>query len=242
MVTARILERYEMELPEPVEGEPYFLDWVLRSPKQAGIHLTAGWHALHAAWVNVPNQPTSCMEYFGGIGAQALISQELFEFEDHTVFDFSKPAADHLLRALPDIWTGQRDAYDPATTQSADVVLLDFGDLTVWKTREGEAHRGLLDRVFDLGPEAVVITDVAARYLHLHRERYESLLGAGTCGSYVDYLEAFSRRLEGLFGYTLAAGFHHTWSTVMTFVPAGTVAHGHFIPTPSVPRGLELLP
>ena len=42
---ARILEAWDMELPDPIEGEQWFLDWVLRAPKQAGIHLTAGWWA-----------------------------------------------------------------------------------------------------------------------------------------------------------------------------------------------------
>jgi hypothetical protein len=237
-IIARICEKWTMQL-EPPEDE-WFLDWVLRSPREAGKHLTSGWLAYQSlAGLEV----THAREYFGGIGAQSLMIQELFEPEVHYVTDYSPDAVKHLSTALPFcVDVGRADAYnDPGEIYPAQLVGLDFGDLTVWKTREGQPHRELLDRVFASEPKAVVLTDIACRYLHLHRERYESLLGAGTCVSYETYLEALLRRLQRLYGYTLVAGYWDRWSTVMALAPQGDRPMGVLRPTPASPVGIELL-
>lgn len=232
---AYILERYTMKLEHTTE--PWFADWVLRSPKEAGIHLTAGWLALNSI---KDLDITSAREYFGGIGAQALMIEELFSPETHMALEFSEQAVDHMRRELPaHIYVGHADSYDPSSCSPADLVALDFGDLTVWKTREGQKHRELLDRVFAHHPKAVLLTDISCRYLHLHRERYETLLGPGTCDTYEHYLYALIGRLEELYGYTLRAGFSHRWSTVMALVPEGQ--RGRIVDTPMSPVGIELL-
>lgn len=241
---ARILERYTMPLEEPenVGRDEWFLDWVLRSPKEAGTHLTAGWSALNALREDLLKEDiASCREYFGGMGAQALMVNELFSPTDHDVLEFSEQAVAHLQKLGTHITARHADAYDPSSCVPADLVVLDFGDLTVWKTRDGEQHRKLLDRVFAHRPKAVLLTDIACRYLHLHRERYETLLGSGTCQSYETYLYALVARLEGLYGYTLLEGYSHRWSTVMALVPGGAADRGFFHETPDSPVGLELL-
>jgi hypothetical protein len=236
---ARIVERFTMQLDsDPGRGE-WFLDYVLRSPKQAGIHLTAGWLALQSL---KDFEFKSCREYFGGMGAQALMVQKLFKPFDHTVLEYSEQAIHHLSRVLPpEAMEIHADSYNPISVRPADLVMLDFGDLTVWKTREGEKHRELLDRVFELEPKAVVFTDIACRYLHLHRERYESLLGAGTCGSYPAYLMNLLNRFEALYDYTLVRGYWDRWSTVMALVPSSLHRTSILAPTPASPVGLELL-
>jgi hypothetical protein len=228
-----ICEQWSMELPEPVPGDPWFVDWALRSPKQAGQHLTAGFHA----YTEIKDiQVETAVEYFGGIGAQALMIESIFAPKQHLVMDWSIEATAHLknlgLNAL------QADSYRPRNTVKADLVGLDFGDLTVWKTRQGD-HAELLDRVFLLEPKAVVLTDVAGPHLHLHRERYEALLGSGSCVDYPTYLQAFADLIAERWGYELQAGFYHRWSTVMALVPQRTT--GKFEPTPATPVGLELL-
>jgi hypothetical protein len=222
-----------MDVPEP--GEKWFLDYVLRSPRDAGIHLTAGWHAYQALGeVKMWN----VVEYFGGMGAQSLMIQERFSPLLHLVLDNSQEAVEHIKKQVPEVAAAQADSYDPQQYRPADLVGLDFGDLTVWKTREGEKHRDLLDRVFAGEPKGVVLTDVACRYLHLHRERYETLLGAGSCASYPIYLEALADRLEALYGYVMVGGFYHRWSTVMALVPEGERVP--FVPTPETPIGLTV--
>lgn len=243
----RIVEQFTMTVEGPPPGrDSWFLDYVLRSPKQAGKHLTAGWMALCSVLEVYQSfqEFESCREYFGGMGAQALMVQELFAPALHTVMDYSPEAVRHMRRVLPEhVAVARADAYLPETARVADLVMLDFGDLTAWRTRDGEQHRLLLDRVFAREPKAVVFTDVACRYLHLHRERYESLLGPGTCGSYETYLAALLARLNALYGYSLVGGFQDRWSTVMALVP-DELADGlnvEVVPTPDRPVGLELL-
>lgn len=238
-----ICERWTQYVQQPTEK--WFLDYVVRAPRDAGVHLTAGL----AAYQRVANVYAekglerfgSAVEYFGGMGAQSLMIRELFRPKSHLVYDFSHEAVQHIKTQVEGVDAQQADSYDPDNFYAADLVGLDFGDLTVWKTREGEKHRELLDRVFAGRPNAVVLTDVACRYLHLHRERYESLLGAGTCASYETYLEALSDRLEALYGYVMVGGFYHRWSTVMALVPSGLAPRRHFVPTPESPVGLKVV-
>lgn len=226
-----ICERWTVYVPPPTES--WFLDWVLRAPKDSGIHLTAGLCAYRAL---AGLEFRSVVEYFGGMGAQSLMIRDLFDPIDHYVFDCSAEAVKHIQDQIDGVTAKEADSYTQHVP--ADLVGLDFGDLTVWKTREGEKHRDLLDRVFAGHPEGVVLTDVACRYLHLHRERYETLLGDGSCSSYPAYLEALADRLEALYGYVMVGGFYHRWSTVMALAPEGKRAP--FLPTPSSPVGLQV--
>lgn len=233
MKTAVICEQWALPLPDPTPNDPWFVDWALRSPRQAGQHLTAGWHAFNSlAGLEVE----SAIEYFGGVGAQTMMIRRLFAPAAHWVMDWSPAAVKHLATNVQ-ISAVHADAYRPRNTAAADLVALDFGDLTVWKTRGGH-HAELLDRVFLLEPKAVVLTDVAGPHLHLHRERYEALLGTGSCVDYTTYCEAFADLIQERWGYTLVAGFSHRWSTVMAF--AAEAQRGKIEPTPSSPVGLEI--
>lgn len=242
-VIFNIVERFAMEAELPAAGDStWFLDWVLRSPKSAGHHLTAGWLAMNSLKEIYRGEfdITTCWESFGGMGAQALMAERLFNLRKHVVGEYSPEAVDHLESALPH--TADVRLMDAYTSHPvADLVILDFGDLTVWKTREGQEHRKLLDRVFANQPKAVLLTDIACRYLHLHRERYETLLGAGSCATYDLYLDALCRRIEILYGYGLHVGYYDRWSTVMVFVPLGKPTLSELRPTPESPVGLEIL-
>lgn len=243
---AQIVEKFTMTINAPPPGrDEWFLDYVLRDPKNAGVHLTAGWLALNSLKeIYRGDEIESAWECFGGMGAQSLMVQRLFNLGPgaHFIGEYSMDAVEHLKRVLPyDTVVKHQDAYD-GTVPVADLVVLDFGDLTVWKTREGEPHRDLLDRVFSKEPKAVVFTDIACRYLHLHRSRYETLLGDDTCDGYASYLRAFLSRLEALYGYSLVEGYWDRWSTVMALVPSEMMDHrGSLQETPEKPVGLELL-
>lgn len=235
-----ICERWTQYATPPSGDQPWWLDWATRAPKDAGIHLTAGLNA-YTAVANLPADRVveTAVEYFGGIGGQTMMIQELFRPRSHRVIDYSREAVQHIATNVPQVSTLVADSYDPRSYMTADLVGLDFGDLTVWKTREGEKQRTLLDRVVAGEPKAIVLTDIACPYLHLHRQRYETLLGEGTCETYPGYLSALADRLEGLYGYTMVAGFYHRWSTVMALAPQGTRAE--FVPTPRTPLGLEIV-
>lgn len=219
---ARILDRWDMEVPEPSATDEWFIDWVHRSPKQAGQHLQCSYLTFQSI-LNVydADEVTAVKEYFGGMGAHALMLEHLFNPSDHAVTDYSPDAVEHMQRVLPGgvrVW--QADAYADSTPWPADVAVLDFGDLTVWKAQADKPHGKLLDRVFARDPLAVTITDIAARYLHLQKKHYEPILGAGTCETYESYLHAFARQIEERFGYSLLEGNFTRWSAVMSFVPS----------------------
>lgn len=241
----RICERWTMPVAMPREGdESWFLDWVVRSPKQSGHHLTAGWLA-YASLLSAygPEDIRTVHESFGGMGAHSLMIQEVFRPERHTIGEYAALGVEHLRRVLPaSVEVRQADAYDDPLVEPSDLFGVDIPDFTAWRSREGQPHRLLFDKLFGMDPKAVVITDISCRYLHLHRQRYESILGKGTCGSYPEYLFALSARLEALYGFTLVRGYYDRWSSVLAYVPdtLKESVPGELIPTPSTPVGLEI--
>lgn len=217
MTSITVADDVEIELPKAPSDQPWFFDWYRKSPQEVIKHLQAGWIAYQSIREIEINSAT---EYFGGIGAQSMMIRKLWNPPRHYVFDFNPQAAEHLRNLLPPpVAAWKANSYDIATFRRAELVGLDFGDLTCWKTREGEPHRGLLDRVFASQPKAVVLTDIAGPRLHLHRERYETLLGKGTCTTYESYLRAFLERLNALYGYSPAGGAWHRWSAVVAMTP-----------------------
>lgn len=213
-----VCEKWTMPLPER-SGDEWFLDWVLKSPHQRST--AAGW-AAYQALARVEPVMATAHEFFGGVGAQSLMIQDLWAPVSHLAMDYTPESAAHLA-TIPGVTALQADSYDPKwSSQGSDLVALDFGDFTVWKSREGEQHRALIDRVFSEEPKGVVMTDVACRYLHLHRTRYETLLGAGRCSTYQGYLEALADRFEALYGYVMVGGYWHgRFSSVMAFAQEG---------------------
>lgn len=208
-----------MDLPEPDPGDKWFLDWVLASPVQAGRHLIASYYALFSIRSALPGNAWRIREYFGGIGAHSMIAESLFQPRDHVVTELSPTAVSHLRQVLPSSTrVHQADAYVPgAPGDDANLVIMDFGDMTAFKAQKGQQQGDLLERVIAESPLAVTITDIAGRYLHLQRNCYEGILGAGTCDTYEDYLEAFAHDILLRFGYRMISGYWTHWSAVMAF-------------------------
>lgn len=243
MTKILVAEQWEMALPDPDPDNPWYLDWTLKSMPSISRSVTTGWHAYRSL-VGLQLPIYSAREYFGGIGAQTLIIRDMFTtIADHTVMDYAPGSAAHLRKVLPDsVHVRQGDAYDRSTTFPADLVALDFGDMTVKKTDAGQPHRALMDRVFHLNPRAVVVTDVAASRLHLHRKLYEGLLGDGACESYETYLRALMVRFQVLYGYVVVAGFYHRGAAKLALVPDDVLdMPGPISPTPESPVGLKLV-
>lgn len=220
MTTATILERWQMGLPEKAE-DPWFLDWVLRSPKHAGDHLASSYRAFESLRDIYPDpfEFLTVREYFSGIGAHALMLEELFSPQTHIVNDYSVEAYHHLRAVLPpDLLVFNQDSY-ASQYHDADLAVLDFGDMTVWKAQPGKPHGKLLDSVFFSTPKAVVVTDIAARYLHLQKKSYEPILGDGSCNNYENYLRHLGRHFQERYGYVMHEAHYTRWSAVMAFVP-----------------------
>lgn len=240
---AEIVERYPMELvvPQRDPGEKWFLDYVLATPRQAGRHLTAGWLAYRSLREYVDSAPR-VFEAFGGLGAQSLMIQELWEPETHDVVEFDPAGVAHLQRVLPPVvGVAKGDSYN-VPLPVVDLVGLDYGDLTAWKLRPGQKHRDLLEKTVNLRPAGFALTDVACRYLHLQRERYAGFLG-GTFSSYPEYLNLLASYITVNFGYAPIAGFYDTWSTVISFMPLSDhpdPAAPWLRKTPENPVGLTL--
>lgn len=227
---AIICARYKMTLPETSNSDKWWYRWAVSSPRHAGDHLTVSLKTFEAIQ-NTGLEFSSIHEYFGGIGAHALMLDDLFHpWLRHTVADYSPEAVAHLDSVVSPSGTQalQADAYDANNTTFADLVVMDFGDLTVFQAQPGKARGDLLDRVFMLEPQAVTITDIAARYLHLQKRSYEPILGPGACDSYEEYLERYAEHLSTRYGYTLLEGNYTRWSCVMAFVAPGVAPQGSF--------------
>jgi hypothetical protein len=239
---AILCERWEMPLAEQNDSSRWFVDWVRRDAKQASAHVTAGYCAYRAlSLVYTPDELRTAEEFFGGLGCQSLIISDRWQPEQHTIHEHHPAAVEHLRTLLPwaDVWRSDSYAVEPV---GADLVGLDFGDLTAWRLREGQAHRRLLDAVFARRPRAVVLTDIAGPRLHLHRERYSEVLGAVSLPSYRAYLEALVRWFQTTYDYALVRGYWQSWSTVLALVPAENfIGLGSLEPVPDRPRGIEIL-
>lgn len=221
MATVTICDSWTLDIPEYTE-DTWFMNWVLNAPTQVGKHFLSGWLAYQSlAEVIDVSQLNSAVEYFGGIGAQTLMIQDAFAPAEHHVYDYSDEAVEHLTTTFAGtpVQVSRADSYNPASIRQADLVGLDFGDLTAWKAQAGRPAGDMLERVFMLEPKAVVITDVAARYLHLQKVAYEPILGQDTCDSYEDYLDAFAAHIWERFGYQRVTSYDNHWSSVTAFVP-----------------------
>lgn len=240
-----VCERWRLNL-DRAEGTGWFLDWVRREPEQVSRHLTAGLMAYASLQlVYGPGELASAREYFGGIGAQTLMIQDGIRPEHHTVLDSSAESAAWLSAGMAHrpVQVHQADSYLPSSTLPADLVGLDFGDLTAWRLRPGQPQRELLDRVMTGRPKAVVLTDIAGPRLHLHRERYGEVLHRRpqSLANYPTYLYALDDWLRAHYGYRMVRGYWHRWSAVLALVPAARMAEeGALLPVPEEPKGLAL--
>jgi hypothetical protein len=240
----RICERWDMDL-QLEDQEESFVRWVTKDPRQVSGHLTRGWAALQdVSEFYPPGSISSVVEYFGGMGAQARMVQEIFLPTQHTVMEYSPQACARMRKELPiTVTVSQGDSYDPDNYRAADLVVVDFGDLTAFRLDQHDGVRSLLHFVFGSRPRAVVITDIAGPRLGLHRQRYSRIL-EDPCETYQDYLKALFRLFRQRYGYGLLKAYAHHWSTVATLVPLPTpraAGPRPILPTPASPVGLEVL-
>jgi len=238
-----VREKWEMEVADTVGGQPWFADWVSRKINDSSAHISAGATVLNRLAASV-EEPLRILEGFGGLGCQSLIAHDLWPRAGGTIYETSHEAVEHLRSVRNTILKGAgigvhlSDAYMALDPDEDDVVLLDFGDMTASRMVAGGRYTTLLERVFHARPRAVVLTDIAGRLLHLHRDHYAKALRT-EFEDYKGYLLAVGQYVRDRWGYYPLETSYQNWSAVMGFVPT---AYGHTIgPVIDDPRGLRKL-
>jgi len=238
-VTIRICEKWDLPTPVAKHNE-WFADWALRKPNEVSRHITMGYHALHEVH-SLGLEIDSVYEPFGGIGAQALIIEDMWPTARHYIRDNSWSAVSYLAENLPrrgGLVVMGGSSYDPRNFVRADLQVADVGDLTAvkWTQKPVDAW---LKHTFSSGAKAVILTDIAGRLLHLHRKTYSKALGK-PIRWYSDYLLATGEYVKDRFGYTATKSFYHHWSSITVFTPESPDPH-QIISCPTEPQGLEIL-
>lgn len=239
-MTIRIFERWEMATPVAKHNE-WFADWALRKPNEVSRHLTMGYHALQTI---KHLEIESVHESFGGLGAQALMAEDLWPTAQHTVRDFSHSAFKYMVENLPmrrGLILLEGSSYDPNGFVTADLQIADVGDLTAARMNL-EPYKPWLDHTFGSGAKAVVLTDIAGRLLHLHRGTYAKALGVERITDYTSYLFALGEMVRRRYGYFPSKTYYHHWSSITVFHRGDPELSMHsLIPSPSTPKGFEIL-
>ncbi len=232
-------------LPVYAEGtqgsaRSWWYDWALADPRGAGTHVVSAWNVLNALREAAPDVG-SCQEFFGGCGVQAVFIERLFSIKEHRIGEYSEQAFTHLSRLFrdrPHVTVTRQDSYR-SEVFPCDLIVADFGDCTLFRLQDGDRRWELLKRCFSAAPMALVMTDVAHHYFHLHRARYEAVAGR-PLPHYEDYLRAVAERVKTRFGYDLAECRYSAFSAVFGFV-RNRRARGRIIRTPNGRDGLAIL-
>lgn len=230
MTTLSVVGKWELELPAVTPGDPWFVDWATKAPARVEEHFQSCYDALYS----LRDLPVgSVREYFAGLGGQSLMIQSLFpHLYRHTATELSPAAVAHLQSIFPEemVEIYEADAYNTTTASRCDLAVFDCGKVTVFQATRGVV-KAALDRIFDLAPMGVVLTDIAGPRLHLNRRSYAPILGDEACDSYEAYLTAFASFLENEYGYRLHTCSYTRWSGVMSLVAPSYDAPGHIFTT-----------
>jgi len=161
----------------------------------------------------VPKDKT-VTEYFGGIGLQSVIIQNSMKPSRHSIFDIDPDCISQIASLYQDteaVKVELQDAKEIMGTSDDDVIILDFPNMTAKHYSEWAEP---LAAVFSKHPKLVEITDVGNRYLHLHRNLYSVLLG-NNVDTIPDYIEAISRYLYSLYGYSVIKAAYKSGTSYM---------------------------
>lgn len=244
-VKFQIVEQFEIEVPEQDPDEPlWYASWAIEQSGKMNKPVQSSWAMLRSLADFYDNgQIGSVVEYCGGIGAQSLMIQELFEPRRHEIMDWSEQATNHIRSIMPknrNIIVRTADAYDPDTFQKANFQVLDIGDLKSYNLKPGTPQRGAFDRIFESQPLAVAIAEVSGIRLGLHRRLHEEFLGK-PCPDYRTYLGHFFDFVEEVWGYAPVEIFHNGQFAKAALVPAYFSPERKFSSIPDSPMGLRVL-
>jgi hypothetical protein len=240
-MTVDLLVCERWKLPLPSDADAAYGGRVLKGLHRRSSGVTAGFHALTDLLPFAADRPfESVAEYFGGLGCQTVAIRAMFQPKRHYVLEQEESAAAHLRAFFGSVGVcvARTNSYEHPVIP-ADLVALDYGDLTAHRLRPGQPQRGLLDRVIAENPRAVLLTDVAAPRLGLHRARYANDLG-GPADNYPTYLRSLNGWLRRTYGWRMLTCRYGPWSAKCSLVPDDG-GETDFAPTPASPVGLEVL-
>jgi len=156
------------------------------------------------------------VEFFGGVGLQSTIIQELLQPIDHTIIENDG----NCIRHLNDNFRGratilQANAFDYIGALPGDIFSLDWNSWTV-------LHQDKLKSVFELllkyDPLAIIWFDTAKSYFHLNRSKYSKLLGM-ELSTIRDYSEALFSFFERKYNYGFSKVAYFSKGTHFLLVP-----------------------
>lgn len=202
--------------------DPWFKDWAETRPRDVEAHVRRGRAALTQAHQDFPAL-SSAAEYFGGLGLQTDVIRELWPIDRHVVREIHPDAVSYLRQVVPaQVDVELADAFQDAPV-SAELQVLDFGDLTATRLRWPQ-YEGLLRHVTqDPETQALIVTDIAGRLLHLHLDHYAKVIGEfGT--TYPEYMRAWGRTFGEVTGFYPRYTALSRWSSV-TYLARGEAPH-----------------
>lgn len=206
--TALLCEKWEIPLKEGEEG--FFAHTNISELSRRAI-------CFEWLLTGVPEGKT-ITEYFGGIGLQSVIIQNVIKPAIHVINEINEECVSQLemvFKDTPGVSVGLRDAKEVLALNNTDIAILDFPDMT-GKHYE-EWHLQLQD-LFDTKPRLVEITDVGNRYLHLHKNLYSSILGQ-EIETIEDYIRAISGYFYQKYGYSVIKAAYKSGTSYMFLAP-----------------------
>lgn len=146
--------------------------------------------------------PSSATEYFGGIGVQSTLVRKILAPREHYIFDIDLDCVeqlDYLFGKVAKVSKGDAKELMLKDDPDSDLVLLDFPNMTA---RHFGSWGDQFHNVFRKLPEYVTVTDIAYRYLHLHKPLYSTVLEK-KIDTVEDYINATSKYFRVRFDYNV---------------------------------------
>lgn len=192
-----------------------------------------------AGGIYLPQKEESVAEFFGGIGLQTVIIQNILKPDMHWVSDYDKDCYEQLVMNFsgkPGVYVHKADAKDVMKSIDANIIILDFPNMTAKHYKDWEEPLGVL---FSKRPSIVEITDVGNRYLHLHRNLYSDILDYRV-DTIEDYILGISRYLLKRFGYQVFQAAYKSGTSYM-LASAKPVEDINFLRVGPNPHGFRYL-
>lgn len=203
--TASLCGKYDLPFYVPLQSEAG-----LPKAARSYLHYAAEHQSMVAAkclatdWLlSVLRRGGSVREYFGGAGVVSAIIRGALAPAQHVASDRDSRCVAQLRGLLGEENAWEEDAREALilTERPVDLAVLDFPNFTA--LHEGGTRWGAgLAALFRTQPGAVVVTDTARSYLHVHKKTYEEFLKAPIAEA-SDYTRAFSNYLLVKYGYAI---------------------------------------
>ena len=210
--TWKICDKYDLEvadIPAPHERgyRPYHTRSVWDISREA---------ICKEALFKVMSPPRTVVEYFGGLGIAASLLRGVYNPTVHPVYELDSNLCGHLISNGFDAICV--DSFKKIVTDGAyDLADVDFDIATALSMSRSPVSE-FLDCLFKAGHRQIIITDAAISKLHLHKERYGTLLGGGIV-KLEDYLNLLSHYFYRIGGYSISHCEYHAGACYLLCLP-----------------------